>query len=269
MDKPLIATSSSSSNKRKRKTENAVPTSSTSTNGHGGSGISSNPKGPTGRNNAKSHDNTIAPVEGTVNPFSHSPSTIEQFALAGLSIDNPVPSRIHPHFPHKPIPEPRPRQTQQFVDPRVEGVAERRAWAAKHKKDANAHFFQAEVDDAASIAATTTDDEDDAATTSADENENEEELQVAHEKSFGPLLEIIRKSLTERDIVTAKMAFGLLINSEIGGRVVDLRYPGYWDSGFVEYWKLGLEILQTEVEVAEQEQKGNKSGLPDMYNVAN
>ncbi|KAM7216208.1 hypothetical protein V8F06_008425 [Rhypophila decipiens] len=128
----------------------------------------------------------------------------------------------------------------------VEGVAERRAWAAKHKKDANAHFFQAEVDDAA--------------TTSADENENEEELQVAHEKSFGPLLEIIRKSLTERDIVTAKMAFGLLINSEIGGRVVDLRYPGYWDSGFVEYWKLGLEILQTEVEVAEQEQKGNKSG---------
>ncbi|KAM7222072.1 hypothetical protein V8F06_002577 [Rhypophila decipiens] len=212
MDKPRIATSSPSSrNKRKRKTENAVP-SSFSTNGHG---------------------NTIPLAEGTVNPFSHSPSTIEQFTLAGLSIDAPVPSSIYPHFPHKPIPG-----------------------AAQPKKDENTHCVQAEADNVAAIVAAT-DDEDKSGGTKT----NEEALFNAYQKRFGVLLEIVRKGLDERDITMAKEAFWLFKTSEYNGRMVDLRYAWYWDSGllgywgpgFIEYWKLGLKIIQLEGEVAEQE----------------
>ncbi|KAM7190577.1 hypothetical protein V8F33_009367 [Rhypophila sp. PSN 637] len=241
MDKPVIATSSSNK-KRKRKTKNSVPTSSTSTNGHGGSGSSSTPKGPTGQNNPESHGNTIAPVEGAVNPLSHPPSTIEQFAVAGLSIDAPVPSSIYPGFPHKPIPKPRPPRSQQ-VDRRLDHVAERRARAAEPKKEENAHCFQAEVADAAA----TTDDEDE----SGDENKNGDKVasrearRAAYEKRFGPVLGIIRRSLREGEIARAQKAFALFLRSEFNGRAVDLRYA--------ESWKLGLEILQAQGEVAERE----------------
>ncbi|KAK3390463.1 hypothetical protein B0H63DRAFT_507806 [Podospora didyma] len=38
-----------------------------------------------------------------INPLSHSPSTLKQFARAGHAPDQPLPSLIHPGFPHRPV----------------------------------------------------------------------------------------------------------------------------------------------------------------------
>ncbi|KAK8010419.1 hypothetical protein PG990_009384 [Apiospora arundinis] len=40
----------------------------------------------------------------SINPLSHSPDTLRQFAVAGLAPEEEIPSKIYPNFPHKPIP---------------------------------------------------------------------------------------------------------------------------------------------------------------------
>ncbi|KAI1818478.1 hypothetical protein GGS20DRAFT_292330 [Poronia punctata] len=45
-----------------------------------------------------------------INPLSHTPDTLHQFSIAGLSAEEDVPSKKHPGFPHKPLPESRQRR---------------------------------------------------------------------------------------------------------------------------------------------------------------
>ncbi|KAI1635425.1 hypothetical protein F4809DRAFT_651212 [Biscogniauxia mediterranea] len=41
---------------------------------------------------------------GSINPLSHTPDTLRQFAVAGLSPEEELPSKLYPSFPHKPLP---------------------------------------------------------------------------------------------------------------------------------------------------------------------
>ena len=42
--------------------------------------------------------------DAVINPRSHDPDTLRQFAVAGLPAEAEVPSKLHPSFPHKALP---------------------------------------------------------------------------------------------------------------------------------------------------------------------
>ncbi|KAI8957638.1 hypothetical protein F5Y11DRAFT_76191 [Daldinia sp. FL1419] len=52
---------------------------------------------------------------GSINPLSHTPDTLRQFAIAGLSPEEELPSKVNPLFPHKSIrPEGKERRRSNF-----------------------------------------------------------------------------------------------------------------------------------------------------------
>ena len=164
-------------------------------------------------------------TEGSINPLSHTPSTLKQFVVAGQPDYEDVPSRLIPGFPHRPVP----RQASQ-------------AEHSQRSKQPIDRASSADEDDQEDE-----EDSDDAHTTAASDansrqrkSRNAQRKREAQEKHLGFLTAVILRSLEHGNIARAKRAFGLVRRAEIQGRPVDLRKDGLWT--------LGAEILMRDGE---------------------
>ncbi|KAL7628954.1 hypothetical protein AAE478_000472 [Parahypoxylon ruwenzoriense] len=110
----------------------------------------------------------------SINPLSHSPDTLRQFAIAGLQPDDELPSKRHPLFPHKRLP---PDSSS--------GTRRRRGSLA-----------------------TQTDTEEEEAAATVTPKQYSERL-----KHLGTLTAIMHRCLADGDIARAKRAFGLLLHT--------------------------------------------------------
>lgn len=164
-------------------------------------------------------------IEGSINPLSHTPSTLKQFAVAGLPDYEDVPSRLIPGFPHRSVP----RSATDFS----------RSQQLKHQIDRESSTEEEDEDE---------DETEDAQTTAASDvgirqkkSRNAQRKREAQEHYLGFLTALIIRSLEEGNIARAKRAFGLVRRAEIHGRPVDLRKNGLW--------ALGAEILMRDGEM--------------------
>ncbi|GAB1318791.1 RNA polymerase I-specific transcription initiation factor rrn11 [Madurella fahalii] len=206
-----------------------------------------------------------------INPLSHTPDTLKQFARAGYPAEQPLPSEIYPGFPHRGPNHNQNRQAYRWRN-RVGPIKK------EDEDDGNENGNEDEKPAYRSSAASDGDDEmftdytsgDLGQTTTDAETEPEPELaeddgregvsqgkrmkqqqqrkaQVDrkaknYQSRIGCLAAIIRRCLAEGDIPTAKRAFGMLARAKVRGRKVDLRYQ--------RFWEMGAEILMREGEAS-------------------
>lgn len=157
-----------------------------------------------------------APSSDTINPLSHSPNTLRQFALAGLSPEEELPSRAHPNFPHRSLPP-----GWQPGDVRSRRRRSRSA-AATSESEADA-----DTDGEA------------AGVPSRRAQQRSGELlssQADIFKHMSTMMAILHRCIHEGDMVRAKRAFRLLL----GTRDVDIRLN--------DMWTMGAEILMRDGE---------------------
>ncbi|KAF7524040.1 hypothetical protein G7054_g11552 [Neopestalotiopsis clavispora] len=166
----------------------------------------------------------------SINPRSHSPNTLRQFAVAGLSPDEEVPSKLYPKFPHRSLP------------PGWQTGGETRSRRRSRSKTSGGATSESEAD------ATDTEGEtvrQRSARGSGGGDGND--LVSSHAdifKHMSTMMTILHRCIHEGDMVRAKRAFGLLL----GTRHVDVRLNNMWT--------LGTEILMRDGE----EKKGPKLG---------
>ncbi|KAK8091067.1 hypothetical protein PG994_000572 [Apiospora phragmitis] len=170
----------------------------------------------------------------SINPLSHSPDTLRQFAVAGLSPEEEVPSKVYPKFPHK-------------------SISSRNAFSLKRggnrkkggsRMSALTSGSEADVDTDASDSRGGNNDHHD--TSKGGEEEEEDGFQMnysARMQHLNTLTAIMHRCLHEGDIPRAKRAFNLLIRT----KDVDIRVNGLWN--------IGVEILMREGEQPQQPQQ--------------
>lgn len=168
-----------------------------------------------------SHPPSRLPSE-TINPLSHTPSTLSQFLVAGLTDSNEIPSKILLDFPHRPWQD--------------SGIFKKR-----NRRRSVTSVMSSGVD---------TDEDTDGRATSTDgetepETDAESTTSLPKAKSYAaeraalrPLARSIAVFLSQDNIPAAKRAFGLLMRSKISGKKVDIRRN--------HYWEMGAEILMRE-----------------------
>lgn len=161
---------------------------------------------------------------GSINPRSHSPKTLRQFALAGLSPEEEIPSQTHPGFPHKPLPQ----------DWQSGGTRSRRSGSR--------------------TTSATSGSEGDVDTDGESRRQKEEEIPTNSSdriKHMGTMVAILHRCIHEDDIPRAKRAFSLLIRT----KDVDIRLN--------EMWTLGTEILMRDGEDKNRKDQPDVSQVPD------
>ncbi|KUI68747.1 hypothetical protein VM1G_04446 [Cytospora mali] len=149
----------------------------------------------------------------SINPLSHSDSTIKQLRVAGLTEDDLLPSNYIPDFPHRPI----------------------RASLQDDEQDQQ----QQPDDDSPNSGSGEEEGADDAKKTRR-RKQAARRMRGAQDQHLGFLTGVILRAIEEGDIPRAKRAFGLLRRSEVVGKPVDLRKNGLWS--------LGAEILMRDGE---------------------
>ncbi|KAK8051129.1 hypothetical protein PG993_002514 [Apiospora rasikravindrae] len=178
----------------------------------------------------------------SINPLSHSPDTLRQFAVAGLDPEEEAPSKVYPKFPHK-------------------GISSRNAFSAKRggnrkkgsgssrRMSALTSGSEADVDTDASDSRGGKEDQH---VSSKDQHgggeEEEDGFQMnysARMRHLNTLTAIMHRCLHDGDIPRAKRAFNLLVRT----KDVDIRVNGLWN--------IGIEILMREGEQSQQQQTSN------------
>ncbi|KAK5653866.1 hypothetical protein OQA88_7790 [Cercophora sp. LCS_1] len=175
------------------------------------------------------------PRSPTINPLSHSPSTLRQLVLAGHSSDLPLPSDNHPSFPHRPIPSPRRhsrhvRAPSQHASDGDDEVGLTSGPNSNNDSDTDGEEIRRKIDAVRGDRAA-----------------------KAYRKRVGPMAAVVQRFLSEGDIESAKRAFGLLQKGLVYGTRVDLRHG--------RYWEMGVEILMREGEDHQQTGEGKLENL--------
>ncbi|KAF3767865.1 hypothetical protein M406DRAFT_40074 [Cryphonectria parasitica EP155] len=153
----------------------------------------------------------------TINPLSHSQSTLKQLSAAGLTETDVLPSTYLPNFPHRPI---RP--------------ARRRS-----------HGHAGEDDDLPPLPLSAED----------DNARRARQMRGAQEQRLGVLTSVVLRALEEDDIPRARRAFGLLRRSEVRGKPVDLRRNGLWSLGAEVLMRAGETRSRTVLPGGQQQQQ--------------
>ncbi|KAL2021931.1 hypothetical protein VTK56DRAFT_6350 [Thermocarpiscus australiensis] len=203
-----------------------------------------------------------------INPLSHTPATLKQFARAGYPTDAPLPSKAYPGFPHRAPGRQNRRKKKQAArhdesgDVESEGGASYKSsgasdgggdaiddadLAAGIDQDMIDTFTSAEESETHTHPVTVTETETetdgtDSANRRRRRSRKDEAAQQPHPHPHDPraqayrarvgcLAAVVRRCLAEGDVATAKRAFGLLARARVYGRRVDLRYEGYWEMG--------------------------------------
>ncbi|KAI0409641.1 hypothetical protein F4802DRAFT_614307 [Xylaria palmicola] len=160
----------------------------------------------------------------TINPLSHSPDTLRQLAVAGLSPEDELPSRSHPGFPHKPLPT---RSSRRGRSGRA--TPSRSAYAGSDDGGSgNGSGSGAETDSTM------------ASQRSAGKTGGiDQEPHSARVRHLNTMTAIMHRCLRDGDIARAKRAMGLLLRT----RDVDVRVDNLW--------AIGAEILMRDGEEEE------------------
>ncbi|KAI0013103.1 hypothetical protein F4779DRAFT_476882 [Xylariaceae sp. FL0662B] len=153
----------------------------------------------------------------SINPRSHSPDTLRQFATAGLSPEDEVPSKTYPLFPHKPLPP---------EYPAGGGGGRRSRRRNRRMSSAGGDGAESEVE------ARTADDR-------AAGLETTVKQHAARLKHLNTLTAVMHRCLNDGDVPRAKRAFGLLLRT----KDVDIRLKNLW--------AVGSEILMRDGETEE------------------
>ncbi|KAH8681504.1 hypothetical protein BX600DRAFT_491700 [Xylariales sp. PMI_506] len=174
----------------------------------------------------------------SINPLSHSPATLRQLAVAGLSPGDELPSKLYPYFPHKPLPRDaastgsrrrsRSRSRGRINTP-GSGDPERRQMSAASSGS------EADVD----TDATEPHRRRLSRQSPHQQQEGDEMTEKVHSarlKHLNTMMAIMHRCLHESDIERAKRAFGLIIRM----REVDIRQGNMW--------AIGTEILMRDGE---------------------
>ncbi|KAI1734325.1 hypothetical protein F4680DRAFT_356578 [Xylaria scruposa] len=161
----------------------------------------------------------------TINPLSHSPDTLRQLAVAGLSPEDELPSRTHPDFPHKPLRGPRKRR-----DGRT--TPSRRVVVSSDSGVETDSTFTSQHESRRKIA------------------DVRDEHHSARMRHLNTMTAIMHRCLRDGDIVRAKRALGLLMRT----RDVDVRADNLW--------AIGLEILMRDGEEGEVKAAAKRPSSP-------
>ncbi|KAL1879422.1 hypothetical protein VTK73DRAFT_6954 [Phialemonium thermophilum] len=159
----------------------------------------------------------------SINPLSHRPSTLKQFAVAGLPETEDLPSHIVPGFPHKPFPK-----AQQLTSfPSGNRDDEGNAAAADGEGEQDHSEGLHGVPESA---------------VGQSERRAKGLLRERRlrDRKVGVVEAILHRSLAEGNISRAKAAFAQLLRATVHGKRVDLRHGGCW--------ALGAEILMRDGE---------------------
>ncbi|KAI1100110.1 hypothetical protein F4804DRAFT_344964 [Jackrogersella minutella] len=132
----------------------------------------------------------------SINPLSHTPDTIRQFAVAGLSASEEVPSKVHPLFPHKSLPS--------------EGKRRELCGGSR-----------------VSTAASGAESENDGGVARRPDKETTVRQLSERLRHLSTMTAIMHRCLGDGDIARAKRAFGLLVQT----KDVDIRLGGLWAVG--------------------------------------
>ncbi|KAH6631640.1 hypothetical protein F5144DRAFT_629621 [Chaetomium tenue] len=224
-----------------------------------------------------------APSDAVINPLSHSPDTLRQFALAGYPAEKPLPSKAHPGFPHRSTSRPSRKQTTTTtIDSDTEPDAPTTTTTSPTAALPSTPASDADDDATATEGGgggsgdwlTTTDGE----TTDLDSNPSpksttrkrrsrkhnnsnkeagpdRDRTARAYRARVGCLAAVARRCLAEGDVARAKRAFGLLARARVYGKRVDLRRE--------RFWEVGAEVLGREGGERKGEGKGGSGGDGD------
>ncbi|KAH7133472.1 hypothetical protein EDB81DRAFT_694931 [Dactylonectria macrodidyma] len=155
----------------------------------------------------------------SINPLSHSPGMVHQFATAGLAETDEDPSQHVPDFPHRTV---RGGAAGRNVEP---------------DSDADETETEAEADD---------DDDDDVEASGRGKGKKKKKKKEATARSpwkgghYEVLLESVHQFLDRGDIDKAARSYGLLLQLRPGGAFVDIRRHSLW--------AIGAEILMRQGE---------------------
>ncbi|KAI0432172.1 hypothetical protein F5Y09DRAFT_354166 [Xylaria sp. FL1042] len=163
----------------------------------------------------------------SINPLSHSPDTLHQLAVAGLSPEDELPSRLHKGFPHNPLPT-----RCKSLRRRREGVRASRS-SPYHTDGDGASNGGSETDDTVTSQQRTRKTEDIV-------DETQHSARIRH---LNTMTAIMHRCLRDGDIARAKRAFGLLVRT----KDVDVRIDNLW--------AIGSEILMRDGEGKEEEEE--------------
>ncbi|SPQ23728.1 c188f08d-e7c1-45c3-868b-a35cfad8c8e1 [Thermothielavioides terrestris] len=187
-----------------------------------------------------------AASDAVINPLSHSPDTLRQFAVAGYPAEQPLPSKAYPGFPHRPA-----NYQSRHPPSDADANADADIDTATEASDAAAAGWQT----------TTTDDGDDETATDTNHHHSasprpshshrrlgkpkkQDRIARAYRARTGCLVAAVQRCLAEGDVARARRAFGLLARARVNGRRVDLR--------FGRAWEMGAEVLLREGEEEEK-----------------
>ncbi|TGJ84063.1 hypothetical protein E0Z10_g4689 [Xylaria hypoxylon] len=141
----------------------------------------------------------------TINPLSHSPDTLRQLAVAGLSPEDELPSRVHPKFPHKPLPTGSVRRRRKRgVTPSRSGVVSSDGETSGVESDSIVTSQRSRKPGRA--------------------DRTQLSARIRH---LNTMTAIMHRCLRDGDIVRAKRAFGLLVRT----RDIDVRIDNLWAIG--------------------------------------
>ncbi|KAI1757200.1 hypothetical protein F4782DRAFT_218214 [Xylaria castorea] len=154
----------------------------------------------------------------TINPLSHSPDTLRQLAVAGLSPEDELPSRAHPGFPHRPLPGPRKRRNGTTTPSRRVVVSSDSGVETDSTMTSQRRESRRKTDDV---------------------NDKHHSARMRH---LNTMTAIMHRCLRDGDIARAQRALGLLMRT----RDVDVRVDNLW--------VIGSEILMRDGEQQEEEE---------------
>ena len=167
----------------------------------------------------------------STNPLSLTRDEIAQYQLAGLDLDEQLPSTRVKNFPHRPLPEEVFPAPQKERDRKGKGKAGSRSGSRNEVEDDEEveEREKRRIEDALGKRV----------------REHGPLLRIQH---LGVLTAILHRCLQGGDIARASRAWAMLIRAVVGGREIDIRGSGYWG--------IGAELLvRSHEKVARREQE--------------
>ncbi|KAI1356890.1 hypothetical protein F5Y01DRAFT_7095 [Xylaria sp. FL0043] len=176
----------------------------------------------------------------SINPLSHSPDTLRQLTVAGLSPEDELPSRLHKGFPHKPLPI--------------------RSKNLRRRKGRDTRSQSSLYESDGGYTSNGGSETDNTVTSQPQQRTRKTEDTVdatqhsARIQHLNTMTAIMHRCLRDGDIVRAKRAFGLLVRT----KDVDVRIDNLW--------AIGSEILMRDGEEEKEEEAAvnPKLGKPSL-----
>jgi hypothetical protein len=185
-------------------------------------------------------------LSDSINPRSHSPDTLRQLAVAGLSPEVELPSQLYPNFPHQALPA-------EYYGPKAtRGAGGGRRRRGRSRMSALTSGSEADADDTDASAVNGGSSGPGRQGKGGDRDDEDVLVQAAHAspariRHLSTMMAILHRCLDAGDMPRARRAFSLLLQT----RDVDVRLHGMWT--------LGTEILMRDGETR-NDGRGRRQG---------